>query len=134
MLLALPESAGLFQAVPRSELGCEFTEGLRLVGGPRLARPQATAGRYPIPFSPEFYECLREFDHNADMGLRLRVAQRFARHGTVLLVERAPVEAESAEASILREMTTAVIARAHGALLLASTSGFEVKTAGPLSI
>jgi class 3 adenylate cyclase len=130
-----PESAGLFQAVPRSESGCEFREGLRLVGGPRLARPQGSAGRYPVPFSEEFYECLRMFDRGGDVEkLRADVARRFARHGTVLLVERAPIQAETVEASILREMTTAVVARAHGALLLASTSGIEVKTAGSLSI
>jgi hypothetical protein len=132
---AEPESLGLFRAVPRSKSGGEFTEGLRLIDGPRLARPRATTGRYPIPFSREFYESLRELDHDSDIEqLRLKVAQRFARHGTVLLVERAPVPAETVEAAILREMTTAVVARARGALLLASTSGFEVKTAGPLSI
>ncbi|MDQ1470096.1 MAG: hypothetical protein QOJ99_1576 [Bryobacterales bacterium] len=78
---------------------------------------------------------MRQLDHKADIErLRLTVAQRFARHGTVLLVERAPVRAETVEATILREMTTAVAARALGALLPASTSGLEVKTAGPLSI
>jgi hypothetical protein len=44
-----PESAGLFRALPRSESGCELTEGLRLLDGPRLGHPKATTGRYPIP-------------------------------------------------------------------------------------
>jgi hypothetical protein len=130
-----PDSADRFQAVARSGIPCEFTDGLRLVDGPRLPWPQAAKGRYPIPFSEEFYECLTEYDRHLNRErLSQRVAQRFARRGTVLLMERAPAESGTVETTILREMTNAVLARAHGGLLLASTSGIEVKTAGPLSI
>ncbi|MES1257665.1 MAG: family 3 adenylate cyclase [Acidobacteriota bacterium] len=128
-------SAEPFQAVSRSEIACEFTDGFRLLDGPRLPWPERGIKRYPLPFSGDFYECLAGYDGHGSPDLpRRRAMERFARHCTVLLVERAPVEEETAESDILREMTRAAIARARGAWLLASTSGSEVKTAGSLSI
>jgi hypothetical protein len=124
-----------FQSVERSEIPCEFADGRRLLDGPRLAWPEGGTRRYPLPFSEEFYECLSEYYQHCDLvRLRKKVTERFARHCTVLLVERAPIEADTVEERILREMTTAAIAHARGAWLLASTSGQEVKTAGSLSI
>jgi len=124
-----------FRSVSRAEITCEFSDGIRLLDGPRLDWPEGASKHYPLPFSEEFYECLGEYYRHCDLvQLRKKVTERFTRHCTVLLVEREPIEADTAEERVLREMTIAAIAHARGAWLLASTSGMEVKTAGSLSI
>ena len=131
-----PEGSAGLQACERSRLSCAFGDGLRLLGGNRLPWPEPVEGRYPMPFSSDFYELLctaktRQVDAET---LRNTVATRFARNATVVLVEREPTQAETVEATVLQQMTRAAIAGAEGARLLSSTSGIEVKTAGSLSI
>lgn len=132
---AWERTGGQFKAVALSDIRCEFTDGLRLLDGPRLPWPEGGSKRYPMPFSDEFYEYLTEYYRHESLDLlRQKVTARFARHCTVLLVERAPVEAATVEEGILREMVAAAVGHTQGAWLLASTSGVEVKTAGTLSI
>ena len=124
-----------FSAIARSAIACKSTDGHRLLDGPRPALMKSGPTRYPFPFSGEFYGILTEFYRHGDLDeLRRKVDERFARRGTVLLVERESVEAEVPETAILDDMALSAIARASGAHLLESISGVEVKTAGLLSI
>jgi class 3 adenylate cyclase len=113
-------------------------DGFRLTGGQRFTCGEPgkpCAERYPLPFSIEFHDCLREYSlHRSAESLREKVRVGFARNCTVLLVEREPVESELPEMTILMEMERSAVAGAMGALLLGSMAGKEVKTAGSLSI
>lgn len=113
-------------------------DGFRLLDGPRFTCGIAgtpCAERYPLPFSVEFHDCLREYSlHRNAESLRDRVQSAFARECTVVLVEREPVQAVLPELAILWEMERSAVAGALGALLLGEMAGEEVKTAGSLSI
>jgi class 3 adenylate cyclase len=124
-----------FSAVARSEIACKSNEGYRLLEGPRASLTQGGNRRYPLPFSVDFYEILTEFyQHGSLDELRREVNERFARTGTVLIVDRESVEAEVPETALLDDMALSAIARTSGAHLLESIAGIEVKTAGLLSI
>jgi class 3 adenylate cyclase len=117
-----------FQRVARAQIPCDFTDGLRLLGGPCLPPPATGKRRYPLPFSNDFYDCLPSYREQRS------VVERFRRYRTVLLVEREPVTSQETEYSVLADMTAAAVARVRGNWLLGSTAGEEVKTAGSLSI
>jgi class 3 adenylate cyclase len=117
-----------FQTVARTQIPCDFTDGLRLLEGPPWTAPTSGNRRYPLPFSTDFYDCLPVYRE------RTEALNRFRQTRTVLLVERAPVESADCEYNILAEMTSAAIARVRGNWLLGSTGGVEIKTAGSLSI
>jgi class 3 adenylate cyclase len=122
-----------FEAVPR-----DSGDGYRLLNGPRFTcgEPGKLCGeRYPLPFSREFHDCLRDYSlHRSVEGLREKIRAGLLRQRTVLLLERQQASHESPEMEILNEMEQAAIAGALGALLLGSMAGAEIKTAGALSI
>lgn len=108
----------------------------RVLDGPRLddVRP-AEAGRYPIPYSAEFYADLLRLEGGPDDdGLAARLAHRHLRPGVVVLAERSVVPAETSELALLRGLALSAVMRETGLRLMPARGASEVKVAGPLAI
>jgi hypothetical protein len=90
--------------------------------GPRTAELQAADGRYPYPYSREFFDELR------------RLHARFAQTRTVVLVEHEHEEPDIPEIAVLNNLALSAAMTKVGADLLRETGGTEIKTIGNLGI
>lgn len=109
----------------------------RVVDGPRLSKRPAEGhgGRYPIPYSDEFYADLLAFEARPDdHALAQRLADRYTRHKVVVLIEREARRAGSPEVALFTDLAVSARMKDAGLRLLDRDHGEEVKVAGPLGI
>jgi class 3 adenylate cyclase len=108
----------------------------RVLDGPRVGDVRdRTDERYPIPYSPGFYADLLLLERSAnDDGLAGRLADRHLRTRTVVLVERAAIQDEIAELSLLRGLSMSAVMKETALRLLPPQGAAEIKVAGRLAI
>ncbi|MBM3217586.1 MAG: family 3 adenylate cyclase [Candidatus Rokubacteria bacterium] len=102
--------------------------------GPRMAELRAADGRYPYPYSREFFDELRRLRPPIDAAELRRLHERFAQTRTVVLVEHEREEPDVPEIAVLNDLALSAAMTKVGADLLRETGGTEIKTIGNLGI
>lgn len=72
--------------------------------GPRMAELRAADGRYPYPYSREFFDELRRLRPPIDAAELRRLHERFAQTRTVVLVEHEREEPDVPEIAVLNDL------------------------------
>lgn len=107
----------------------------RVLDGPRLPDRPAHGGRYPIPYSDEFYADLLAYAARpGDLALAQRLADKYTRHEVVVLIEREARHADTHEVDLFTNLALSAMMKDTGLRHLDRDHGREIKVAGPLGI
>ena len=130
----LPEGHG-FTLGPKDAPPSPLGEPLRVLDGPRLPDLERSREPYPIPYSEAFYADLLAYQSRLeDAALGQRLAERYLRTRTVVLIEREAQAAETHELALFRNLSLSARMKDTGLRHLAAHGGEEVKVAGALGI
>lgn len=129
----LPAEHG-FEVVKKGE-SSTLGQLYSVLSGPLLSEIPALKKDYPIPYSPDFYKDLIEFEDNlSDATLGESLAEKYLKHKVVVLIERESQELSEQMVNMFTDMSFSALMKDVGNQLLVKHAGDEIKVVGNLGI
>jgi hypothetical protein len=132
--VGLIKNKNAFSFSERKDLVSEFGKVYRLNKGPKAKRLSKIDYNYPIPFSREFQNDIRELHESKGLKKLNQLREKYIKEKVIVLIERERFEAKSYETVILNDFSLYGIMSKIALKLLIDYEGKRIKTIDNLGI